>query len=88
MHPQQETEFGLTCPNIPTSHSPLLTPTSQEQEEKERKAREAEERALDAQQLRVLWRYGCPVVKGQNVTCTAWNRHNEDILAVGYGCVD
>uniref|UniRef100_A0A7S1NDI3 Dynein axonemal intermediate chain 4 n=1 Tax=Eutreptiella gymnastica TaxID=73025 RepID=A0A7S1NDI3_9EUGL len=57
----------------------------EEKEERERLAREAEERALEAQQLRVLWRYGCPVVKGQNVTCTAWNRHNEDILAVGYG---
>ncbi|XP_074640566.1 dynein axonemal intermediate chain 4-like [Tubulanus polymorphus] len=32
-----------------------------------------------------LWAYGCPLTKGRNVSCIAWNRINPDLLAVGYG---
>ncbi|PAA71629.1 hypothetical protein BOX15_Mlig012776g3 [Macrostomum lignano] len=35
--------------------------------------------------LAYLWRYSCPAVKGQAVTCMVWNKQNKDILAVSYG---
>eukprot|EP00668_Euglena_longa_P046569 GGOE01062254.1.p1 GENE.GGOE01062254.1~~GGOE01062254.1.p1 ORF type:complete len:833 (-),score=186.25 GGOE01062254.1:284-2734(-) len=35
--------------------------------------------------LQVLWRFGHPVVRNNNVSCLAWNHINTDILAAGYG---
>lgn len=32
-----------------------------------------------------LWSYGCDITMGRNVSSLAWNRLNDDILAVGYG---
>ena len=32
-----------------------------------------------------LWAYQCPMTKGRNVSCIAWNRVNPDLLAIGYG---
>lgn len=32
-----------------------------------------------------LWAYQCPLSKGRNVSCLAWNKMNPDLLAVGYG---
>ncbi|KAL8606491.1 hypothetical protein ACOMHN_037722 [Nucella lapillus] len=35
-----------------------------------------------------LWSYSCPLTKGHNAACMAWNRTNPDLLAVGYGQFD
>ncbi|XP_055885708.1 dynein axonemal intermediate chain 4-like isoform X3 [Biomphalaria glabrata] len=32
-----------------------------------------------------LWSYTCHLTKDKNVSCMAWNRVNQDLLAVGYG---
>ncbi|CAK8676221.1 dynein axonemal intermediate chain 4-like [Clavelina lepadiformis] len=32
-----------------------------------------------------LWSYGCSITKGRNVSNMAWNKVNQDILAVAYG---
>ncbi|KAH9523378.1 WD repeat-containing protein 78 [Bulinus truncatus] len=32
-----------------------------------------------------LWSYACHLTKDKNVSCMAWNRINQDLLAVGYG---
>ncbi|CAJ0914802.1 unnamed protein product [Ranitomeya imitator] len=32
-----------------------------------------------------LWSFVCEVTKGHNVSSTAWNKKNSDLLAVGYG---
>ncbi|XP_076441248.1 dynein axonemal intermediate chain 4-like [Babylonia areolata] len=32
-----------------------------------------------------LWSYVCPLTKGRNVSCLAWNKSNPDLVAVGYG---
>ncbi|KAJ3411503.1 WD repeat-containing protein 78 [Chytridiales sp. JEL 0842] len=34
--------------------------------------------------LASLWSYRCELTRGRTVTCMAWNKSNEDILAVGY----
>ncbi|XP_069498048.1 dynein axonemal intermediate chain 4 isoform X1 [Ambystoma mexicanum] len=35
--------------------------------------------------LNRLWSFGCELTKGRNVSSTAWNKKNPDLLAVGYG---
>ena len=35
-----------------------------------------------------LWAYVCPMTKGRNVSCIAWNKMNPDLLAIGYGQFD
>ncbi|XP_070195280.1 dynein axonemal intermediate chain 4-like isoform X2 [Littorina saxatilis] len=35
-----------------------------------------------------LWSYFCPLTKGRNVACLAWNKSNPDLVAVGYGQFD
>ncbi|CAG5118395.1 unnamed protein product [Candidula unifasciata] len=35
--------------------------------------------------LERLWSYDCPLTRGKNVSCIAWNKSNLDLLAVGYG---
>ncbi|BFY99711.1 hypothetical protein BsWGS_02751 [Bradybaena similaris] len=35
--------------------------------------------------LERLWSYDCPLTRGKNVSCMAWNKSNLDLLAVGYG---
>lgn len=35
-----------------------------------------------------LWSYICPLTKGHNVSCLAWNKSNPDLVAVGYGQFD
>ncbi|XP_069794476.1 dynein axonemal intermediate chain 4 isoform X2 [Narcine bancroftii] len=32
-----------------------------------------------------LWTFTCCLTKGHNVSCMVWNKHNLDLLAVGYG---
>ncbi|ELU18109.1 hypothetical protein CAPTEDRAFT_219442 [Capitella teleta] len=32
-----------------------------------------------------LWSYSCPLTKGHNISCIAWNKVNPDLLAVAYG---
>lgn len=32
-----------------------------------------------------LWSYVCPLTRGRNVSCLAWNKANPDLIAVGYG---
>ncbi|XP_055497906.1 dynein axonemal intermediate chain 4 [Leucoraja erinacea] len=32
-----------------------------------------------------LWTFTCSLTKGHNVSCMVWNKHNLDLLAVGYG---
>ncbi|XP_033007746.1 WD repeat-containing protein 78 [Lacerta agilis] len=32
-----------------------------------------------------LWTYACDLMRGNNVSCLAWNKVNPDLLAVGYG---
>ncbi|PVD23177.1 hypothetical protein C0Q70_16440 [Pomacea canaliculata] len=32
-----------------------------------------------------LWSYSCSLTKGRNVSCLAWNKSNQDLIAVGYG---
>ncbi|XP_065069887.1 dynein axonemal intermediate chain 4-like isoform X2 [Rhopilema esculentum] len=32
-----------------------------------------------------LWAYSCNITKGKKVNCMAWNKANQDLLAVGYG---
>ncbi|XRA96346.1 dynein axonemal intermediate chain 4 [Pycnococcus provasolii] len=36
----------------------------------------------------LLWKFGCDLTKGRNVTCLAWNKVRRDVLAVGYGQLD
>ncbi|XP_041063565.1 dynein intermediate chain 4, axonemal isoform X4 [Carcharodon carcharias] len=35
--------------------------------------------------LQPLWSFTCSLTKGRNVSCMVWNKHNLDLLAVGYG---
>ncbi|KAM9789891.1 dynein axonemal intermediate chain 4 [Neosynchiropus ocellatus] len=35
-----------------------------------------------------LWTYTCDLSRGLNVSCMAWNKKNQDLLAVGYGHFD
>ncbi|XP_072367189.1 dynein axonemal intermediate chain 4 isoform X2 [Scyliorhinus torazame] len=35
--------------------------------------------------LHPLWSFTCNLTKGRNVSCMVWNKHNVDLLAVGYG---
>ncbi|XP_067846473.1 dynein axonemal intermediate chain 4 isoform X4 [Heptranchias perlo] len=35
--------------------------------------------------LQPLWSFTCSLTKGRNVSCMVWNKHNVDLLAVGYG---
>ncbi|XP_048458385.1 dynein axonemal intermediate chain 4 [Rhincodon typus] len=35
--------------------------------------------------LQPLWSFTCYLTKGCNVSCMVWNKHNVDLLAVGYG---
>ncbi|KAJ3057278.1 WD repeat-containing protein 78 [Rhizophlyctis rosea] len=52
--------------------------------EEEDKARE-ERRDMDRiPTLQFLWSYRCELTRGRAVTCMAWNKQNEDILAVSY----
>lgn len=38
--------------------------------------------------VRGLWTYSCRFTDGRAVTAMAWNKHNPDILAVGYGSLE
>ncbi|KAI4793720.1 hypothetical protein KUCAC02_032536 [Chaenocephalus aceratus] len=38
--------------------------------------------------LERLWAFSCELTRGHNITCMAWNKDNQDILAVGYGDCD
>ncbi|VDD79660.1 unnamed protein product [Mesocestoides corti] len=38
--------------------------------------------------LYLLWKFGCQLTKGRNVTSIAFNPKNKDILAVGYGAFE
>nr|XP_057932555.1 dynein axonemal intermediate chain 4 [Doryrhamphus excisus] len=51
-----------------------------EEEEKEEKEEEPKGPALEH-----LWTFCCELTKGRNITSMAWNKHNPDLLAVGYG---
>jgi len=69
-HPKQATYKGLTAISDSTKESP---------EEKE---------AIDSKLgpiLNRLWAYSCHVTKGKKVNCMAWNKLNQNLLAVGYG---
>ncbi|XP_051868468.1 dynein axonemal intermediate chain 4 isoform X1 [Pristis pectinata] len=35
--------------------------------------------------LQPLWTFTCSLTKGRNVSCMVWNKHNLDLLVVGYG---
>nr|XP_028588974.1 WD repeat-containing protein 78 isoform X1 [Podarcis muralis]XP_028588975.1 WD repeat-containing protein 78 isoform X1 [Podarcis muralis]XP_028588976.1 WD repeat-containing protein 78 isoform X1 [Podarcis muralis] len=35
--------------------------------------------------IECLWTYACDLMRGNNVSCLAWNKVNPDLLAVGYG---
>ncbi|XP_067893388.1 dynein axonemal intermediate chain 4 isoform X2 [Heterodontus francisci] len=35
--------------------------------------------------LHTLWSFTCSLTQGHNVSCMVWNKHNLDLLAVGYG---
>ncbi|KAG7270594.1 hypothetical protein CRUP_011510 [Coryphaenoides rupestris] len=35
--------------------------------------------------LELLWTYSCKLTTGHQVSCMAWNKKNQDLLAVGYG---
>lgn len=35
-----------------------------------------------------LWRFSCPLTRGLNVSCLAWNKQNLDLLAAGYGSLE
>ena len=37
--------------------------------------------------VEALWSWEAPMTKNRRVTCMAWNKHREDVLAVGYGGV-
>ncbi|KAI9343174.1 WD40-repeat-containing domain protein [Obelidium mucronatum] len=56
-------------------------------EEEEDMDEEAEEEAYGANipTLTALWNYRCEVTRGRSVMYMAWNKQNEDILAVAYG---
>ncbi|XP_024908248.1 dynein axonemal intermediate chain 4 isoform X3 [Cynoglossus semilaevis] len=38
--------------------------------------------------LQHLWAFSCELTRGRRVSCMAWNKKNQDILAVGYGELD
>ncbi|XP_043555331.1 dynein axonemal intermediate chain 4 isoform X4 [Chiloscyllium plagiosum] len=40
---------------------------------------------LMSPRLQPLWSFTCYLTKGRNVSCMVWNKHNLDLLAVGYG---
>ncbi|XP_078075499.1 dynein axonemal intermediate chain 4 [Mustelus asterias] len=40
---------------------------------------------LMSPRLHPLWSFTCHLTKGRNVSCMVWNKHNVDLLAVGYG---
>ncbi|KAK0151733.1 WD repeat-containing protein 78 [Merluccius polli] len=35
--------------------------------------------------LELLWAFSCELTTGHEVSCMAWNKKNQDLLAVGYG---
>ncbi|KAJ3599054.1 hypothetical protein NHX12_033017 [Muraenolepis orangiensis] len=35
--------------------------------------------------LELLWAFSCELTSGYQVSCMAWNKKNQDLLAVGYG---
>ncbi|KAH6573738.1 hypothetical protein BASA60_005920 [Batrachochytrium salamandrivorans] len=43
------------------------------------------EQESHAPTLQLLWSYRCELTRGRNVMCMAWNKQNEDIIAVAYG---
>ncbi|XP_072130795.1 dynein axonemal intermediate chain 4 isoform X2 [Mobula birostris] len=40
---------------------------------------------MTSPRLQPLWAFTCRLTKGHNVSCMVWNKHNLDLLAVGYG---
>jgi hypothetical protein len=38
--------------------------------------------------LEKLWSFKCPLTRGRTISCMAWNRINQDLLAVSYGQFD
>ncbi|XP_073935904.1 dynein axonemal intermediate chain 4 isoform X3 [Castor canadensis] len=59
--------------------------------EVEEEKKEEEEGEIDEEQstipanLERLWSFSCDLTKGLNVSSLAWNKANQDLLAVGYG---
>ena len=68
-----------------TRRQTMFTEDKEEDKDKDGAEDRPEPEYDDDGAMQVLWRYACPVAKGQNVTCFAWNKVNTDILAVGYG---
>ncbi|KAL7402638.1 hypothetical protein ABVT39_017820 [Epinephelus coioides] len=50
-------------------------------------SRKVEESSLSPT-LERLWAFSCELTRGCNITSMAWNKKNQDLLAVGYGSYD
>lgn len=64
---------------------PILTDPDFKPESSEEGVKNAVEVKSMAPSLDRLWSFTCELTKGHNVSSTAWNKKNPDLLAVGYG---